>query len=154
MRHATLFIVSGLPGAGKTTHALALEAQTGAVRMEPDGWLAALDLDLWDENRRAAIEALQWTLSRRYLAAGVDVIVEWGSWGRAERLALAAEAKALGARAELHWLTAPLEVLLERLAARGREDPPITRADLAGWIAAFEAPDAAERRFYDAVRRL
>jgi predicted kinase len=150
---ATLTIITGLPGVGKSTRAAALEAATGAVRMEPDAWMDELHLDLWDEQRRFAIEAMQWRLSRRFLAAGVSVIIEWGTWGRDERLRLADEARELGARTELHWLTAPLEVMLDRIRARGREDPPITPEHVEGWLGAFQAPDAEELARYDAVFR-
>lgn len=150
---AVLSIITGLPGTGKSTRAAALEAKTGAVRMEPDAWMTDLSIDLWDEERRFAIEQLQWRLSRRFLEAGVSVIVEWGTWGRGERLKLAEEAEALGAEAELHWLTAPVPVMLERIRIRGREDPPITETDMLGWLDLFEAPDDAEMAAYSAVFR-
>ena len=150
---ATLAIITGLPGVGKSTRAAALEATTGAVRMEPDAWMDELRLDLWDEERRFIIETMQWRLSRRFLAAGVSVIVEWGTWGRDERLRLASEARALGARTELHWLTAPVDVMLERIRLRGREDPPITLEHIEGWLGAFQAPDATELAVYDVVHR-
>lgn len=150
---ATLSIITGLPGVGKSTRAAGLEAETGAVRMEPDGWMDELKLDLWDEERRFAIEAMQWRLSRRFLAAGVSVIIEWGTWGRGERMKLAAEAKALGARTELYWLTAPLDVMLERIRERGRENPPITLEHIEEWVGLFQAPGADELRRYDAVFR-
>ncbi|WP_297110878.1 ATP-binding protein [uncultured Devosia sp.] len=150
---ATLFIIAGLPGVGKSTRAAALEAQTGAVRMEPDAWMHELKLDLWDEERRAIVEAMQWRLSRRFLAAGVSVIIEWGTWGRDERLGLADVARGLGARVELCWLTAPIPVMLERIRKRGRENPPITLEHIEGWLGAFQAPDAEELARYDAVHR-
>jgi len=150
---ATLTIIAGLPGVGKSTRAAALEAATGAVRMEPDAWMDELRLDLWDEDRRLAIETMQWRLGRRFLAAGVSVIIEWGTWGRDERLRLAGEARALGARVELHWLSAPLDIMIERIRLRGREDPPITPEQVEGWLRAFQIPDADELSAYDAVYR-
>ena len=150
---ATLFIIAGLPGVGKSTRAAALEAATGAVRMEPDGWMDELKLDLWDEDRRASIETMQWRLGRRFLAASVSVIIEWGTWGRDERLGLLEDARALGARVELIWLTAPAEIMLERVTRRGRENPPITLAQIEEWIGLFQAPDAGELARYDAVHR-
>lgn len=150
---ATLSIITGLPGVGKSTRAARLEAETDAVRMEPDAWMDEFKLDLWDEERRFAIEAMQWRLSRRFLAAGVSVIVEWGTWGRDERMTLASEAKALGASTALYWLTAPLDVMLERIQKRGRENPPITLEHIEEWVGLFQAPDAEELAFYDAVYR-
>ena len=119
--------------------------------MEPDAWLSELKLDLWDEARRSIIEAMQWRLTRRFLTAGVSVIIEWGTWGRDERLCLTNEARALGALVELYWLTAPTEVMLERIRARGRENPPITEEHIEGWQRAFQIPDAEELTTYDQV---
>ncbi|WP_157290742.1 AAA family ATPase [Devosia marina] len=150
---STLFIIAGLPGVGKSTRAAALEAGTGGVRMEPDAWMDELKLDLWDEDRRASIEAMQWRLGRRFLAAGLSVIIEWGTWGRQERLALLEDARALGARVELIWLTAPAEIMLERVTRRGRESPPITMAQIKEWIGLFQVPDADELARYNAVHR-
>ena len=150
---ATLFIITGLPGVGKSTRAARIEAETGAVRMEPDAWMSELKLDLWDEERRFIIEAMQWRLSRQFLAARVSVIVEWGTWGRDERMRLAGEARELGAQTQLHWLTAPLDVMLERIRARGRENPPITLEDIESWVGLFQRPDADELAEYDAVYR-
>jgi predicted kinase len=57
----------------------------------------ALDINLWDEPRRAKIEELQWTLAQQLLKLGIKVIIEWGTWGRSERdtLRLGARAPAL-----------------------------------------------------------
>jgi predicted kinase len=54
-----LIIVCGLPGAGKTTLAKQLERTLRAVRFCPDEWMAELQINLWDEARRARIEAFQ-----------------------------------------------------------------------------------------------
>jgi predicted kinase len=116
-----LIIVCGLPGSGKTTRAKALAARLPAVRFSPDEWLEALALDLYDEERRGRIEALQWRLARELLARGLVVIIEWGTWGRSERDALRLGARALGAAVELHYLDAPVDVLFERIRRRGME---------------------------------
>ena len=145
-----LIIVCGLPGSGKTTRAKALEARLRAVRFSPDEWLEALALDLYDEERRGRVEALQWQLTQALLSLGLAVIIEWGTWGRSERDALRLRARALGAAVELHYLDAPVDVLLQRLRRRGTEHPPITRKALARWRAAFQAPDAEEVALFDA----
>jgi predicted kinase len=146
---ATLILVCGLPGAGKTTHASNLEAERGAIRFCPDEWMDALAIDLWDEAARAKIEALQWKLAQQFLTRGVSVSVEWGTWARSERDALREGARRLGARVELHYLRAPADVLWERIHARGLEIPPITRADLNQWIASFQEPTEAEGALFD-----
>src|ERR1700735_2791132 len=80
-----LIIVCGLPGSGKTTLARALEDRLGAVRFSPDEWMDALSITIWDAEKRARIETLQWRLAQQLLARGLAVIIEWGTWGRSER---------------------------------------------------------------------
>lgn len=146
---ARLIIVCGLPGSGKTTRAKLLEERLGAVRLAADDWMEALALDLYDEARRARVEALQWELGRALLRRGVAVVIEWGTWARAERDALRLEARALGAAVELHYLAAPPDVLFDRIQRRGRERPPIQLADIIRWGAAFQAPTAEEMALFD-----
>lgn len=146
-----LFIVCGLPGAGKTTCAREIERRFHAIRFCPDEWMSALSLDIYDEAMRAKIEALQWMLAQSLLARGVSVIIEWGTWGRSERDTLRLGARALGAKVELHYLSAPLSELYERISKRGLEDPPIRRADLEQWAANFEAPTPEEFSLFDSV---
>ena len=98
----------GLPGSGKTTHAKQLQATLRAIRFCLDEWIDALSVDVWDERMRAKIEALQWQLGQQLLAFGLNVIIEWGTWGRSERDALRLRARELGAAVELHYLSARL----------------------------------------------
>ena len=111
--------------------------------------MAALSLDLWDEARRARIEALQWRLAQTLLTLGATVILEWGTWGRSERDTLRAGARALGAAVELHYLSAPVDVLWERVRDRRSENPPITREDLRRWLEVFEEPTPEEGALFD-----
>jgi len=60
---ARLIIVCGLPGSGKTTFAKTLESKLYAIRFCPDEWMEALGIDIYDEQRRAKIEALQWQIA-------------------------------------------------------------------------------------------
>jgi predicted kinase len=144
-----LIIVCGLPGSGKTTLARALEDRLHAIRFAPDEWMNDLSLDLYDEERRAKVEELQWRFGQRLLALGMIVIIEWGTWGRSERDRLREGARALGAAVELHFLSAPEEVLFERIRRRGMESPPIQRSALSRWCETFEAPTAEEITLFD-----
>jgi predicted kinase len=158
-----LILVCGLPGSGKTTYARRLEAGLGAIRFCPDEWMQTLALDLYDEDRRAPyrcilvalgaagnpIESLQWQLGQDLLAQGVTIIIEWGTWARSERDTLRLGAQALRASVELHYLSAPHDLLLERIQRRAMENPPITRQDLLHWSELFQAPTAEEIALFD-----
>jgi predicted kinase len=144
-----LIIVCGLPGSGKTTLASALESRIRAMRFSPDDWMDSLSLDLYDEERRARIEALQWKLAQELLALGLTVIIEWGTWARSERDALRLRARALGAAVELHYVSAPVDVLFDRIQRRDRENPPIERDAVSRWFQIFEAPTPEELALFD-----
>jgi predicted kinase len=145
-----LIIVCGLPGSGKTTHAKRLESSLRAIRFAPDEWMDALALDIYDEARREKVEALQWKLTQELLTLGLTVIIEWGTWGRSERDALRCGAKALGATVELHYLSAPVDVLFERIQRRGMENPPIELDALLRWSEIFQTPTPEEVALFDA----
>jgi predicted kinase len=144
-----LFLICGLPGAGKTTLAQEIERRFRAVRFCPDEWLADLSLDLYDEVSREKVEQLQWKVARALLSLDVPVIIEWGTWGRSERDRLRIEAKALGASVELHYLDVPIDILYERIRGRGAENPPLERKDLVAWSQIFEKPGSEEVALYD-----
>lgn len=103
-----------------------------------------------DATMRARVEALQWTVAKDLLTAGATVVLEWGTWSRAERDKLREQARAVGASVELRFLDAPAEELWRRIAGRAAEDPPIRRQDLDEWIAVFSKARAGRAR---AVRR-
>jgi predicted kinase len=108
-----------------------------------------LGIDLWDKERRTKIEEIQGALTRELLAVGGTVVIEWGAWGRSDREALRLEARELGAAVELHYLSAPVAVLFERVRMREMEKPPMTLDQLVRWSQEFEAPTPEEAAQYD-----
>ncbi len=109
----------------------------------------ALSINLWDSDKRDAIEQLQWQAARDVLRLGGTAIIEWGTWARAERDTLREGARELGAAVELIYLSAPVDVLHDRIQRRGRENPPITRQMLEESTASFEPPTSEELALYD-----
>lgn len=145
----TLTILCGLPGSGKTTAADQIVRESGAVRLSADDWMARLGSSLWDEDLRERIEKVQWQIGQELLEQQIDVVIEWGTWGREERDRLREGARALGARVELRVLDADDEELWRRVSSRGAEDPPITREDIAACRSAFQAPTPDELVQFD-----
>jgi len=145
----TLVVICGLPGSVKTTHARCLEQEMSAVRFCPDEWMQALGIDLYDESRRESVEQFQWIQAKRLLSLGQSVLIEWGTWGRSERDRLREEGRASGAIVELHYLTAPLDVLFDRIQCRGMENPPITRDEIEGWARCMQPPTEEEISLFD-----
>jgi predicted kinase len=148
---ARLIIVCGLPGSGKTTYAMDLEENLRAVRLAPDEWMTALAIDLYDEDSRGKVEMLQWQFGQRLLALGLVVIIEWGTWAKSERDTLRLKARTLGAAVELHYLSAPVDVLFDRIQRRGREEPPIGQDAMLRWLEIFQVPTSEEMELYDQV---
>jgi predicted kinase len=145
---ATLHLICGLPGAGKSTLARRLATETGALRLASDVWMKRLGADGYDTVTRAAVEALQWELAVALLARGESVILEAGFWTRAERDACREGAAAVGAGVRLHVCDAPVAELQRRLAARNAspddESYVVDPADLAEWDSMFERPGPEE----------
>jgi predicted kinase len=154
MHRPRLILVCGLPGSGKTTLAEQLAQEVRAVRLSPDEWKHAFDIDYYDEEARVRLEERLWMLAQELLKLGQSVIMENGFWAREERDALRLAGRTLGAAVELHYLAASVEELWRRLELRNVEGGPgavpIKRTDLEHWPAQFEAPDAAELALFDA----
>jgi predicted kinase len=148
-RAPRLIVVCGLPGSGKTTFAKHLETTLRAIRFSADDWLKALLINIYDEEKRAKIESLQWELAQQLLANGQIVIIEWGTWGRSERDGLRLGARALGAAAEVHYLHASVDELFARIHRRAMEDPPIERDAVERWFRQFQAPTPEEIALFD-----
>ncbi len=120
----TLFLICGLPGSGKTTLAKEIERERGALRLTPDEWMESLFGTGYDEEKRAAVEAIQWEIAARVLRLGLDVVLDWGFWSRKERDDYRALAEGLGAEAVVRFLDVHIDELWARIAQRNADLPP------------------------------
>ncbi len=154
---ATLYLMVGLPGAGKTTYAKQLAEETGAVRFTPDEWHIFLFGDDFHgpghelhDQRHDRVEELMWKVGRELLGKGVSVILDFGFWAEEQREEKRREAAALGAGTKVCFLDAPMEELLRRLGCRAAQGQGgvfanITEADMREWAGLFQPPEGPWR---------
>ena len=145
-----LYLIFGLPGAGKTTRAIAIAESTGAVRLCPDEWLVAMGISLVDYAIRFRLQDHMILHAEMLLRAGVSVIIEFGSWSRSERETIRQIAVRTDAATELHFVDAPLAELARRVRERGGPDAKSLLEDvLLKFPEKFERPTADEIGLYD-----
>src|SRR5947209_5094649 len=137
---ATLNVVFGPCGAGKTTYAHALARREGAVPFILDEWGARLfgadvhgPIDFgWMLERLGRCNGLIWSTATAVLAAGASVVLDVGAMRRADRDRIRQIAQANGLTLQWHFVDAPPEVRRARVAGRNdtkgetfvREVPP------------------------------
>ncbi|MGX7703725.1 AAA family ATPase [Methylobacterium sp. Gmos1] len=119
---ATAHLLFGFLGSGKTTLARDLEHRHRAVRFTPDEWMARLfgedpPAEAFPLHAAAILDLMEpiWT---RCLRLGVDVVLDYGFWRRAERDHARRLVAECGARALLYRVECPDEEARQRVAAR------------------------------------
>ena len=134
----------GLPAAGKTHRARELESELAALRFSPDEFMIPLFGDPEAGEKRYVVEGRLIWVARQALALGVSVILDFGVWVRAERMALRHLAQTGGAEFRMVFLPVERAVQLQRLVQRSGTDGTttfaITEAELDRCHAMFEAP--------------
>jgi predicted kinase len=144
----TLYLICGLPGAGKTHLARKLERDLPALRLTPDDWITTLyGTDLTQgklDSVRDPVETVQWSVAVDALRLGVSVVLDFGFWTRAEREEFRQRASHLGASSVVFFAGASREELWDRVSARnedlGRNSFNVSREQLDAWWALFEPP--------------
>ncbi|MFF6776604.1 AAA family ATPase [Streptomyces sp. NPDC012637] len=144
----TLFLMVGLPGAGKTTRARRLAAEHGALRLTPDDWMIPLFGVPEADGKRDVLEGRMLWLALEAVRLGTDVVVDFGCWSRAERSAIRWLVEAEDADFRMVYLPVSDGVQRARIARRWATAPegtfPMTEADILEGRAYFEEPDTAE----------
>src|SRR3954454_2132865 len=144
----SMFVMVGLPAAGKTSRARELASAWSALRLTPDEWMIPLFGQEQPEGKRNVLEGRMIWLALSALRSGVNVVLDFGVWGKDERSALRALAASIGATSELVYLEVDEEEQWRRVQARSGTDAAttfeMTKADLERWRRIFQPPDATE----------
>jgi predicted kinase len=143
-----MFLMVGLPGAGKTTRATELAAQHRALRLTPDHWMIPLFGDSMADGKRFVLEGRLISVALQALSLGISVVLDYGLWGRDERSALRWLAQSAGTACQVVYLPVDRDVQLAWIAHRQATAPrqtfPMSEADLDRWREQFQVPDATE----------
>jgi predicted kinase len=145
---ATLFLMVGLPGAGKTTRARELAAERGALRLSPDAWMIPLFGESEAGGKRDVLEGRLIWLALEALHLGTSVILDFGFWARDERSALRWLARSAGASCQVVYLPVDRDAQLMRILGRWATTPhqtfAMTEAEVDRWRESFDVPDDGE----------
>jgi len=146
---ATMHVFCGKAGAGKSTLAARIAAQTGALLIAEDVWMMRLygeRMQTFDDYKAFApkLKSVIGPLATDLLARGHDVVLDFQANTRALRAWFLALATQAGAGLRLHWIDVPDAVCLERIARRNVERPAgsheLSEADFALVTSYFEPP--------------
>ena len=151
MPPGAIHFICGSTGAGKTTYALKLCAEIGAVRFSIDEWMAALfwmdspqPLDsAWSVERVERCCSLMWRMASEVAARGVPVVLDWGFGSAKQRTHYAELAAQASLPVRLHVLDVPVEERWRRV--RSRND---------GRGESYQLPFDVTREMFDFVETL
>ncbi len=119
---ATLHIIQGFLGAGKSTFSRQLATQTNALHLNPDDWCMRLFKpeeyeSQWEKCFAQTLEIL-WQKTEEALKSGQDVIFDCGFWNRESRDFAKSQAQKFGADYKHYYIYAPDKILKQRIAQR------------------------------------
>lgn len=148
MRRPTLFLTVGLPGTGKTTAARRIEVENEALRLTKDEWVKALYGHANPPPAQDVIEGRLIQIGLRALELGINVVIDYGLWGRDERSALRQAAADRGAMVEMRFFELTPAEQRTRLNQRQAEEPHTTwqmsDEELLDWAANIDIPTPGE----------
>jgi predicted kinase len=152
---ATVHLICGSIGAGKTTYAIALADRVRGVRFSVDEWMANLFLAdrpealslAWAVERTARCETQIWAVADQVLARGMDVVFDVGLSKRQHRDRFRMRAGQVGAESKLHYIDVDSQTRRTRVRLRNDVGQPsfVVTDAMFDWMEKwFEVPDDDE----------
>jgi predicted kinase len=155
---ATVHIVFGPQGAGKTTYSRTLAQESNATRFSIDEWMGELfgpdlarPIDFaWVMERVQRCERRIWATASEIAALGGTVVLDLGFMKVADRLRFVSLAQNAGVPTQLHFVSASHDVRRNRVVARNNSKGDtfafeVTPAMFDFMEKHFEPPTEAER---------
>lgn len=149
--NTTLYILCGLPGAGKTTYAKSLAKDKNAKLFSLDTLMNEKYSDMHECDLGIREYATKYDLLpqiEELLESEQSVILDFGFYKRSERERYRKLAKLYSVESETHFVTAKYKTLLERVTKRNSEDSNVHHIDkeiLDVLIERFEEPQYDEQ---------
>jgi predicted kinase len=122
---ATVYLIAGFIGSGKTTFSKKLENETGALRFTKDEWM----IKVFGNNPKAdnfskfdnLLANLATDIALKCAAHGVDVIIDDGFWFKKQRDAIIKRISNIGANVKGYYLRCPKDILEQRVLERSKQ---------------------------------
>jgi len=151
---ATLHLMVGLPCSGKTTKARILEKEYNALLLTTDKWHIklfgneAIEIEKDHDKKHERVEEMLWEIAKRVLILGIDVILDFGFWGKSERIYFKDKSKEMGIKFKIHFMNIEKDELYKRLDERNKKLPEgafkITKENMDEYIKTFQPVEEDE----------
>ena len=143
-----MYVMVGLPAAGKTTLARRIEIEHQALRLTPDEWMIPLFGESMADGKRYVLEGRCIATAFRTLRLGCNVVLDFGVWSKDERTSLRWLASTVGATCELVYLAIDEAEQRDRINQRFATAPHstflMTPTDLDEFRTIFQPPGEEE----------